>query len=186
MEIPKPDRAIGGWPPPGLAKAKTLRSVKPSATEEREYEVPAWFARVGMRSFTVATDFGVVRCKMPRPDEIAALVESRDDYYAAQKQEKTADEKMADMNLLTLLASIRATPADWRAEETVKVGDVLVAEGTPLPQPHNLPLDKPPAARAYLGLLPPTLFEQIVYGLELMQQMAPLDLEKQTNPPLPA
>lgn len=135
----------------------------------KSHTLPDWFTRTGVRTFTVDSGIGVIKCRVPR-----AYVKNADD-----------DAELTDADLYPiLLSTILGVP--WASEETFTMAcGIGISEGQPLPSPLTV-LNKVKRnddgtfhetgladLRDYLTCLPKSLAPQVLGALRLMT-LAPL------------
>lgn len=155
---------------------KIARLMGPDEKGNKSVDLPSWFERRGVRTFSINSGLGLVSCRVPRFN------------VADTKGEEIPDEQMIPL----ILSAIVKVPEAWACEETfaLKCG-ITMEEGKALPSPVEVmqkttahgASGKPNAVREasddqrdYLVCLPKSLAGQVFIALGFMAQ-APLPLD---------
>lgn len=166
---------------------------------DRFADLPPWFAYAGLKSFTINTGFGVVRCTAPGA-KARRVLEAADEAHAlaldawSRSRKKGADGPEGDGSPETTAAlkeaetrrdAARVTyalymvtelPQGWVNEgDEVRLSEsTIVKHGDPLPAPSTVAALPVSAQEEYEAMLPPALLGQVYSGWVLLQQFPPI------------
>lgn len=188
-------------------EARRLRPLEKSVDKDGKvieipYDVPAWFRRLGLRTFEIDTGFGTAIAGRPGlkavrrledADETMAKARAHHEAVVDAKAEAATIEAAAECLRIAQRARAAALvhyainalleiPESWVVElECPELPQAVV--GQKIPAPSTVYGASAEAQEAYFSLLPPTLASQILEGLAAMNAVAPIPYdEKRTNP----